>query len=192
MGTSERVYAPILRGAAMKNKLITGISILTMALLLAGCQAKTNDVPSLDTKQRAPPTAVVEEDALDNEAKMMAFTECMRGEGIELVDAEVDAEGNVQRPQLAEGVQGSREKFGEAMQACGVHLEGLTLGRERQDKSKQIDAFVALATCLREKGYDVDDPTAETFEQWGADFRVEFDWDDPKAKAAYEECSSAE
>ena len=75
------------------------------------------------------------------------------------------------------------------MGVCGKHLEGMTLGRERQDRSEQIDKYVALATCLREKGYDMDDPTAETFEQWGADFRVEFDWDDPKAKAAYEECS---
>ena len=76
------------------------------------------------------------------------------------------------------------------MEVCGKHLEGLTMGRERQDVSEQVDKLVALATCLREKGYDVDDPTAETLDQWRVDFRVEFDWDDPKA--AYEECSSAD
>ena len=78
------------------------------------------------------------------------------------------------------------------MQVCSVHLEGLTLGRERPDVSQQVDQGVALATCLREKGYDVDDPTAKTLDQWGTDFRVEFDWDNPKAKAAYQECSSAD
>jgi len=175
----------------MKNRLEKGILVAMVALMLVACRSKTNDVPSLDTEQRATPTTVVEEKSLDDEAKMMAFTECMRGEGIELVDAGVDVEGNVQRPQLAEGVQVSREQFGAAMEVCGVHLEGMTFGRERQDVSEQIDKTVALATCLREKGYDVNDPTAETLDQWLIDFRVEFDWDDPKAKAAYEECSSA-
>jgi hypothetical protein len=45
---------------------------------------------------------------------------------------------------------------------------------------------------LRDQGYDLEDPTAETLDQWLVDFRVEFDWDDPDAKAAYEECSSSD
>ena len=45
---------------------------------------------------------------------------------------------------------------------------------------------------IEEKGYDVDDPTTETLDQWKVDFRVEFDWDDPKAKTANEECSDEE
>jgi hypothetical protein len=174
----------------MKNKWIKGILVAVIGLVLGACRSDANDVPSLDTEQRATPTAVVEEEPLDDEAKMMAFTECMRGEGIELVDAGIDAEGNVQRPKLAEGVQVSREEFGAAMELCDKHLEGLTFGREGKKLSEQVDRFVDLATCLREKGYDVDDPTVETFEQWGSDFRVEFDWDDPKAKADYEECKS--
>jgi hypothetical protein len=56
----------------------------------------------------------------------------------------------------------------------------------------RVDQMVELATCLRKKGYDVDDPTAETLKQWGKDFRVEFPWDDPAAKEAYEECSSGD
>jgi hypothetical protein len=162
-----------------------------VGLMLVACASDANDVPSLnpDGAQWADPTAVVEADPLDDEAKMMAFTQCMRDEGIDLVDARVDAEGNVQRPTLAEGVQISREEFGEAMAVCDKLLEGLTVGRERQDVTEVLDQRVALATCLREKGYDVDDPTAETLDQWGKDFRVEFDWDDPEAQAAYEECA---
>ncbi len=58
--------------------------------------------------------------------------------------------------------------------------------------SERVDQFVALATCLRDKGYDVDDPTAETLQVWLGDFRAEFDWGDPEAMEAYEECSSAD
>jgi hypothetical protein len=176
----------------MKNKWAKWMLVAAMGLMIVACRSKTNDVPSLDTEQRTTPTATVEEEPLDDEAKMMAFVQCMRDEGIEYKDPVVDSEGNVQRPELAEGVQVTREEQGAAMEMCGKHLEGLTLGRRRVDMSDRIDEFVALATCLREKGYDVDDPTAETFEQWGVDFRVEFNWDDPKAKAAYEECNSAD
>ncbi len=36
----------------------------------------------------------------------MACTQCMCDQGIELLGPEVDSEGNVQRPELAEGAQG--------------------------------------------------------------------------------------
>ena len=176
----------------MRNKWVKWMLVAAIGLVIVACRSKTNDVPSLDTERRATPTAAVEEEPLDDEAKVMAFVQCMRGEGIEFLDPTIDTEGNVQRPQLADGVQVTREELGAAMQVCGKHLEGLTMGSERPDVSEQVDQFVALATCLREKGHDVDDPTAETLDQWMKDFRVEFDWDNPKAKAAYEECSSAD
>jgi hypothetical protein len=65
----------------------------------------------------------------------------------------------------------------------------MTRGRKREDASARLDELVELAICLREKGYDVEDPTAETLAQWGKDFRVAFDWDDPEAVVDYEECS---
>ena len=178
----------------MRDERAQWILVVAIGLMLVACRSNASDVPSLnrDDARRAVPTTVVEEEPLDDEAKMMAFTQCMRDEGVEIVDAVVDSDGNVQRPTLAEGVQVSREELGAAMEVCGVHLEGLTLGRERQDVSEQVDQFVALATCLRAKGYDVDDPTAETLDQWGADFRVTFDWDDPKAEAAYKACRDAD
>lgn len=71
---------------------------------------------------------------------------------------------------------------------CAHHIEGLTFGRERVDVSDQVDAMLPVMSCLREKDYDADDPTVDTFQQWAIDFRSTFDWDDPDAAAAYEEC----
>jgi len=173
----------------MTNKLAKLILVAAISLTLVACGSDANDVPSLNTDatQQVEPTA----DAVpDDEAMMMAFTQCMRDQGIELLDPGVDSEGNVQRPQLAEGAEVTREEFGAAMEMCGEHLEGLTMGRERQDPSERIDEFVTLAACLRKKGHDIDDPTAETLDQWLIDFRVEFNWDDPAAKADYEECNA--
>ena len=173
---------------AMRNVLATLALLVAIGLFLAACGSAVDDVPSLGPT----PTAAVEEQSLDDEAKVMAFVQCMRDQGIEHQDPVVDSEGNVQRPQLVEGVTLTREELAEPYAACSHHLEGLSFGRERQDVTELVDQMVELAACLREKGYDVDDPTVETLGQWRMDFRVEFPWDDPAAKEAYEECNSGE
>jgi hypothetical protein len=172
----------------MSNKYAKLTLVFVTGLLLAACGSASEDVPSL----RATPTAVLEDENLDAEVALMAFVQCMRDEGVEYKDPVVDSDGNVQRPEPVEGVTYTREGLAEPYEACSHHIEGLTFGRERGDMSERVDQFVAIATCLRDKGYDVDDPTAETIDQWAADFRVEFDWDDPEAMEVYEECSSAE
>ena len=178
----------------MTNRLAGLMLLAAISLALVACGSDSSDVPSLSTEgtQRVEPTEQSADASLDDEAKMLAFTQCMRDQGVEIKDPRVDSEGNVQRPELAEGVHVTREELGAAYEACAEHLEGLTLGREREDVSERVDELVALAACLRDKGYDVDDPTAETLDQWGADFRVDFDWDDLEAQAAYEECSGAD
>ena len=172
----------------MTSKLAKLMLVAMIGLILVACGSESGEVPSLG----ATPTAVVEDVVLDDEAKVMAFTQCMRDQGIEFKDPVVDSDGNVQPPELVKGATVTRKELTEPYAACYHHIEGLTFGRERANVTDQVDKFVALATCLRDKGYDVDDPTAETFEQWATDFRVEFDWDDPAAKEAYEECSGAD
>jgi hypothetical protein len=164
------------------------ILIVVIGLLLVACGSDSKDVPSLG----ATPTPEVEDAVLDDEAKVMTFVQCMRDQDIEYKDPVVDSEGNVQRPEFVEGVTYTREEIAVPYEVCSEHLVGLTLGRERGDISEKIDEYVALAECLNEKGYEVDVPTAETLKTWLTDFRVEFDWDDPEAKEAYEECSSTE
>jgi hypothetical protein len=133
------------------------------------------------------PKAEGSDPLLDNEARMMALTECLRDEGIDVLDPVVDADGNVEKPELAEGVNLKGVDFGAAWEACEEHLKGFTWGKKEVDVSETVDQFVTLATCLREKGYDVDDSTAETLDQW--DFKRAINWKDPAAMADYEECS---
>jgi hypothetical protein len=177
----------------MKYKHITIIAAAVIGILvLAACGSDSDDVPSLRTiedTQLADPTPDAADSVIDNETMMMAFTECMRDQGIEFYDPVVDSEGNVGKPEPVEGVRVNKGTLGAAWEACAQHLEGFTFEKKRVDVSEQVDQFVALATCLREKGYDVDDPTAETLDQWGADFKFSIDWEDPTAVADYEECS---
>jgi hypothetical protein len=159
--------------------------MVAIGMVLAACGSKSEDVASL----AATPVPVVESETLDDEAKMMAFTQCMRDQGIDLLDPVVDADGNVQKPEEGDGFEASKGKWKEAYEACGEILEGITFGKERVDMSEVVDQYVALAACLREKGFDVDDPTAETLDIWLTDFKTVLNWDDPDVVEAYESCA---
>jgi len=170
----------------MKKNAVKIILLVAISLLLVACSASTDDVPSLE----ATPAAVVEAQPLDDEAKVMAFVECVRDEGMQLKDPVVEADGNIQPPEVVEGVTYTREEWTAPYEICDHHIEGISLGEKSGDMSEQLDQMVTLATCLNEKGFKVDEPTIETIEQWLIEFRVIYDWADPDAMAAYKECSS--
>ena len=161
-------------------------------LILTTCGSDSNGVATLGTAEN-PQSTVPDADAADtvrdNEAMMMAFTQCLRDQGIDVADPVVDSDGNVQKPELVEGTEFDKEALWEAYEACGEHLDGFTFEKKRVDVSEVVDQYVALAACLRDKGYDVADPTAETLDQWGEDFKMSLNWDDPATVADYEECS---
>ena len=167
-----------------------------IGLCSVACRSDSNDVPTLKDTENTPvrgTQADGSDPVLDNEAMMMALTECLREQGIEVMDPVVDANGNVDKPEFAEGVEWDKEAMGQAWEACEHHLEGFTgWGKEGADVSEQVEQleqYIALATCLREKNYDLDDPTAETLDAWMGDFKKAIDWNDPAAVADYEECS---
>jgi len=162
--------------------------LVTISLGVSACVSESDEVPSL----KATPSVVVEQVVPDDEAKVMAFVECMRDEGIQYKDPVVDSEGNVQQPELVEGFTANREELREPYEACFHHIEGLTFGQDRPDLSEQIDEYLELAECLNDKGYEVDEPTEGTLMTWLTDFRVEFDWDDSEATEAFEECTAEE
>jgi hypothetical protein len=179
----------------MKSKLVMWAMVAVIGLMLVACGSDSNDVATLQDAGKTQVEASSAEDgstALDNEAMMMALTECLRDHGIEVLDPVVDADGNVDKPELAEGVEWDKETMGQAWEACEHHLEGFTWEKEGVDvreQAEQLDQYIALATCLREKNYDLDDPTAGTLDAWMGDFKKAIDWDDPAAVADYQACS---
>ncbi|MFC2046544.1 hypothetical protein ACFLTC_03375 [Chloroflexota bacterium] len=177
----------------MEYKRMMSVAVAMIGILvIAACGSDSDDVPSLRTiedVQAAEPTVSAADEILDNEAKMMAFTQCLRDQGIDVLDPVVDSDGNVGKPELAEGVEWNKKEWGPVWESCAEHLEGFTYEKERNDLSEQVDQWVAVAACLRDKGYDLDEPTAETLEQWLGDFKTVLNWDDPAEVADYEECT---
>jgi hypothetical protein len=160
-------------------------------LVIAACGSDSEDVPSLrDVEETQPVDTDASDSVPDAEAAMMALTECLREQGIEVYDPVVDAEGNVGKPEFVEGID--EKEMWEAWEKCEDHLKGVTFEKKRVDVSEQVDQWVAIAACLRDGGYDLDEPTAETLDQWMNDFKDTINWDDPRQVADYEECSGDE
>ena len=168
----------------MNCKFAKLILLGVLAILLAACGSSSNDVPSL----AATPIPAVEDETLDVEARMMDFAECLRNEGMEITDPMVDSDGNIQKPEPVEGATASKEEWIEAYEVCGEIIENITFEKKEIDRSEQVDQYVEMATCMRDQGFDMEDPTAETLDIWMTDFKTLFDWDDPDVEAAFETC----
>ena len=112
--------------------------VVVIGLLLVGCGSDSNDVPSL----AATPTPIEEDEILDVETKMMEFAECLRNEGLEIIDPVVDADGNVQMPELVEGSNVSKEEWIAAFEVCGEIIENITFGKDEVDRSEQVAQFL--------------------------------------------------
>ncbi len=168
----------------MKKNQITILLILT-GLLLVACGSTSNDVASLS----ATPTPATADESLNNEKMMMQFTECLRNEGLEVVDPIVDADGNIQKPELVEDATVTKGEWMDAYEVCGEIIENITFEKKEVDRSDQVDFYIDLAACMREEGFDLEDPTAETLDIWMTDFKTTLDWDDPDVEEAYEACA---
>ena len=163
-----------------------------IGVVLPACSSDAAEVASL-TKTRdaqvAGPTKESADIVGDNEAAMMAFAQCLRDQGMEVYDPVVDSEGNVQKPELPKGVEWTKGDKA-AWETCVEHLEGLTFEKEQVDMTEYLDQALALSTCLRDRGYDVGEPTAETIDQWNVGLKDVIDWEDPGALEDYTACAT--
>jgi hypothetical protein len=164
------------------------IVLLTAALALvaAACGGSSDGegVASLETEESVvalggeeaagEATATTSRDPeVDAEEAMLAFAQCMRDQGIDLPDPEVDEDGNLRfgRPGGGGG-EGEfdgdlREAMQVAREACAEHLEGVTQQFRDIDLTELEDQLLEYAACMRDNGYDMPDPDFGAFGQPG-------------------------
>jgi hypothetical protein len=154
----------------------------------------------------AAPTATTE--PLDQEEALLAFAACMRENGVDMPDPQVDENGGVMIQiggDAPEPGAGPPEGVEEAMEACeGLMPRGpIERDGEQFDPTEMQDEMLAFAQCMREHGIDMPDP------DFGEDGRLEvgsvdaedasegpvlagpfgtLDLSDPATEAAFEEC----
>jgi len=168
------------------RKSITLLLGITMVLALA-CSSPSTDVASIDKTEAT--TVAVQTSSDDSsiqtdEEKVLEFTQCIRDQGIEIQDATVDSDGNLQPPRPVEGASTNFQELRPAFEKCRESLDGMTFGRERVDVNEQIDDLLEVTECLRDAGFDLDDPNQENLREW----RGQFDFEDPDLQKAFEEC----
>jgi len=189
----------------MKRLLVPLLALGLLAGACGGSDDSDSGVATLETDN-----TVVAGDAgaadvaadVDTEQAMMAMAACLRDQGLDIDDPTVDSEGNVQFGGFGGGGTGEegeasidRGLMREAMEACQSELEGVTLGFGNRDfdQTEMQDILVEWASCMRENGYDMDDPDLSTMgrpgEGGGGNPFGEIDPEDPDYIAASEACS---
>jgi hypothetical protein len=154
--------------------------IVGLGLLAVGCSSKGEAAKS-DAK---------------TEAAILAFTQCIRGQGItDMPDPTVDSKGNVriQRPPSAnDSNPAAHDRFVAARNACADTLKGVTQGFTHGNDAQSQDQLLKLAQCMRGKGIDVPDPDFSAQEGGhsgtGDLFGGAIDRSDPEVQKALSAC----
>lgn len=172
------------------RKSITLLLGITIVLAFA-CSSASGDVASIDTTEATQVAIKISNDdspIQTDEEKVLEFTQCIRDQGIEIQDATVDSDGNLQPPRPVEGASINLQELRPAFEECRESLDGMTFGRERVDVNELIDNLLEVTGCLRDAGFDVDDPNQENLGAW----RGQFDFEDPALQKAFEECGNSD
>ena len=125
---------------------------------------------------------------VDTEAQLLSFAECIRGQGFDIDDPSVDADGNVVLPRANNSTQGQGppEGFVEARDACAEYLVGIEIGVQGGDQTGRQDQLLEFAACIRDNGFDLPDPDFSV--GGGRGLLQEIDQADPAFQAAFSNC----
>lgn len=154
------------------------------SIVVEGSEAPDVDADATDT----PPDQTDEELALE-------FTQCMRGEGVDLADPAVNADGSIQlfQPGANSNIDQDDPAVTDAVDICGDIIAGASfLPGAGLDQSEIEDRLLGFAQCLRDLGLDVDDPDISGGFAGGpaALFGDNFDPTDPANADAVQECQA--
>jgi hypothetical protein len=140
------------------------------AIVAASClsQGDTSEVATLESVPAAPSGSVPEviDPLVEAEEAMLAFTQCLRDQGIDIGDPTVGADGSLQLPPIeftseidgTEGEEPDFSAFEEMMAPCEGLLDGEGGIGSNGDASGFEDALVEYTQCMRDNGVDMPDP----------------------------------
>jgi hypothetical protein len=166
--------------------------LLALGLVAGACSggAANTGVASLDTDVDDTPIQSNAE-SIPGEESVLAFTACLRDEGLNIDDPGIDAEGNLVAPQphaiAAETLD--MAAVHSAFDVCEGFLDNVAFGLSTEDLTQREDELLAFALCMRENGYDMPDPDFSGDGHSGdGPFGDAIDTDDPAFQAAAESC----
>ncbi|MEA2024730.1 MAG: hypothetical protein U9N79_10650 [Actinomycetota bacterium] len=168
--------------------------LLAFGLFAAACGGTDSDagVASLESDTQSEQAQEADSDSVSQEEAVMAFTVCLRDEGLDVDDPIVDDQGNLRPPRIRDIESVDHEIAEVAFESCGEYLEDVTFGLESEDRTEREDELLAFAACVRENGYDMPDPDfskERTPGQGGGGPFGALDREDPAFQTALAACS---
>jgi hypothetical protein len=144
-------------------------------------------VASLDEGGAAAPEAGTES-AQSVEEQTLEWAQCMRDEGVDIPDPEVDEDGGMQL-RVEAGGGGDRpdpEDIEAAQEVCG---DPPMVGNiDPAEQAQFQDAALAFAQCMRDRGHDVSDPQSDGEGRVRFGQQPDMDPDDPEVAADAQAC----
>jgi len=146
--------------------------VLVLALVASACSDSggSAEIASLETDSANTPeddsNGDVDPEA-ESEAAMLAFTQCLRDQGIDVDDPTMDANGDMQLPPINIEVPGvvtdpdelpDTSEFEDMIAPCEEHLEGVVSTLSSADTTEIEDMLLAYAECMRDNGVEMPDP----------------------------------
>jgi len=140
---------------------------LVLALLAGACSndGGTEEVASIESNAIDASQQAESDPAADTEEAMLAFTQCLRDQGLDVDDPTMDADGNMQLAPISftsvvpEGdTEPEIPDFESLVAPCEVLLEGIVTTAGSGPPAEMEDAFLAYAQCMRANGVDMPDP----------------------------------
>jgi hypothetical protein len=168
--------------------------LLAIGLLAAACSSTDSDagVASLEGESASEQSQDAVVDSASQEEAVMAFTVCLRDEGLDVEDPVVDDQGNLRPPRLRDIADLDRDVADAAFESCDEYLEDVTFGVDSEDRTEREDELLVFAACVRENGYDMPDPDFSTDRSPGSGGGGPYgglDREDPAFQAALAACS---
>lgn len=148
----------------------TLIMVIAFTIVVASCssQGDTSEVATLESQPGVSSGAVADDGdpLVEAEEAMLAFTQCLRDQGIDIGDPTIGADGSLQLPPIeftvqSDGSEGEEPDFSEfekLMAPCEELLSGITSEGSNTDVSGFEDALVEYTQCMRDNGVDMPDP----------------------------------
>ncbi len=166
-------------------------------IVVEGSVATDAESPDTDASvdERDADATDTSDDQTDEELAL-AFTRCMRDEGVDLADPTVNADGSIQlfQPEANSNIDPDDPAVTDAFEVCGDLIAGASfLPGAGLDQSEIEDNLLGFAQCLRDLGFDVDDPDLSGGFAGGPAgiFGENFDPTDPANADAVQECQAA-
>lgn len=190
----SRLLSPRIGGS-----LIFACALAVMSLAACGDSSDDEGVASLEEGTTAAEPSDDATGPADTEEDLLAYTACLRDQGLDVADPEVDADGNLVLGggggagggPGADGELPSPEDFEAAQEVCGEPPAGVTGALDELQSPEVQDALLAFTQCLRDRGYDVEDiQPGEGPGPGGGNPLGDLDPEDPEVAADLDECQT--